>query len=321
MHMVQDYYLGVDGGGSNTRALVADAKGNIITCRTGLGINFYAAGMEKSRENLHDLVHKLEECIDIRRLKGAFFGNAAIDHLMGDDEAAAYKSGILDCKVSVHSDAFIALSGHTLGTPGCLVISGTGSVAVAKNSQEQYRQFGGWGYLLGDEGSAYDIAIKAYRAVVHFFDGIGEATMLVDRVVQKYDLQEPYTLLETINPRLSKREIAAFSQEVKECAEKGDAVALKILEQSARYLAELAAAAASFAGVSTVGIYGSVLLNDRFVREHFEKLFARHIPGGIVVEPQLPPMGGAVLLAMAEDGIAANKEIIDNLIQGIAAIK
>lgn len=318
--MAQDYYLGVDGGGTRTSALVADVKGNIVAYQDGFGINFYAAGMEESRENLAAVVRKLGESIDIGRIKRAFIGNAAIDYSVDDDIVAAYKSGILDCDLLMGSDAFAALAGHAPDGPGCVVISGTGSVAVTRDVHGHYRQLGGWGYFLGDDGSAYDIAMKGYRAAIRYFDGLGEETMLAHRIMDRYSLHEPYELLNKIKPGLDKREFAAFSLVVKECAQEGDTVALRILEQSGEYLAELGAAAVSFAGVSVIGIYGSVLLKDKFVRGSFEKSFTRLVPGGVAVEPVLPPVGGAVLLAMSGDGIAITEEITANIKSGIPKI-
>ena len=323
-NVIHNYYLGIDGGGSRTISLVADCRGNVATYEAGPGINFYASGIEESRKNLRVVVGKLAQKIDIKRIKRAFIGNSAIDYSINDDAVKAYKNGILDCPLSMRSDAYAALVGHTLGGKGCLVISGTGSVAVSRDAAGQYRQLGGWGHLLGDEGSAYEIAVKGYKAAIHCFDGLGSGilpdTMLAARVMERHGLSEPYELLKVINPGLGKKEIAAFSLDVKECAEAGDNIALGILEEAAIYLAELGAAAAKLAGVSVIGIYGSVLTKDRFVRENFERFFALHVNGGTAVEPQLPPVAGAVLLAMAEDGIAVSGEIIANLKNGIAGI-
>jgi len=318
--VIRDYYLGVDGGASRTSALVADSKGNIAAYETGSGTNFYAAGMEESRENLRVIVRKLGESVDISGIKRAFIGNAAIDYSAGDDVTAAYKSGILDCELSMRSDIYAALAGHTPGGPGCLVISGTGSAAAARDQRGRYQQFGGWGHLLGDDGSAYDIAMQGLKAVVHRFDGMGEETLLCARVMEKYRLREPYELLRIVNPGLGKQELASFSLVVKECAGEGDKVSLRILERAAEYLAELGAIAAGFAGVSAIAVYGSVLLRDRIVRECFERSFRRRVPGGVVAEPQLPPVGGAVILAMMEDGIEPGWEIVAELKRGIARV-
>jgi glucosamine kinase len=309
----KEMFIGVDGGGTKTIVLVADKDGKVVCREKGENTNFYVSGIEKARNNLQVILDRVYRCINKNDVASAFIGMSAIEYEADTKLLDDFTENMFNCPVFMHTDAYVALMGFTYGNPGALLISGTGSIAIAMNSVGKLKVIGGWGYLLGDGGSAYHTALEALRASVKAFDGIGKPTILCDAVMQYFKIEKPHDLVQRFTPGISRPQIALFAKEVTNCAEKGDAVAIDILMAAADELAKIGAAAAKYANCSEIGIYGGVLKNDRFVRENFSRRLQHYLPGVRAVLPQLPPEGGAVISAMRRYGIHVDDRIINNL--------
>jgi N-acetylglucosamine kinase-like BadF-type ATPase len=319
--MPVDFFLGIDGGGTKTIALVIDSRGNIIDHQSGYDTNYCATGIQESREKLLDIVNKIKRNTDLNRIKSVVIGNSAINYSVEQSITRELTRGIIDCDVTMVSDAYAALIGHTQGKSGCLIISGTGSISIAMDKEKNVKILGGWGHILGDDGSAYDIAMKGYRSAVRYFDGIDKHTLLADKLIDLYSLKDPYDLGKIILPSTTRSKIAEFSKVVKECAENGDKVSIGILKNAAKYLAKLGEKAAAFSHCNTIGIYGSVLLWDKIVRDEFISQFKTLVKDGKAVEPILPAEAGAALLAMERCNIKITDSLLSKIKKSIDSIK
>lgn len=313
-------FMGIDGGGTKTVVFVTDEKGNAICRESGDNTNFYASGFEVARNNLLAILQRVYKQIDRKKLTAVFIGMSAIEYEADTELTNKFAHGMFDCPVFMHTDAYAALMGHTFGKSGALLISGTGSIAIALNPDGELRVFGGWGYLLGDEGSAYHIALTGLRSAVKAFDSIGEPTILCDAIMNKYQLEKPQNLLDHFGPGITRSQIAAFAKEVADCAEKGDAVARKILLDAAEELAKIGASAAKYANCNDVGVYGGILQNVPIVRDEFCRCLRSYLPDGRAIQPELPPEAGAVVAAMIRSGIKVNNQIINNLNNSLKTI-
>ena len=179
-------------------------------------------------------------------------------------------------KVVFHSDVYIALLSFTMGNPGAVLISGTGSMACGIDAGGVYHTAGGWGQVLGDEGSAYHIALKGIKAALHAYDGLSEPTQLSARVMKFFDLKKMSDIIDKIyNPPVEKSVIAAFATEVDKAAEQGDSVALHILESEAEWLYKLALAITGKCKTQNLGYYGSVLKQNERIRSKLSTLLAK----------------------------------------------
>src|SRR5262249_44790254 len=127
------------------------------------------------------------------------------------------------------------------GQPGVVVIAGTGSIALGVNAAGKTARSGGWGPTLSDEGSAYDIARRALRAVVASFDGRSEKKVLNERWVERLGVQTPAELPTVVYSEESESvEIASLADIVTEAAGDGDQVAREILTSAGKDLGRLA---------------------------------------------------------------------------------
>ena len=281
-------FIGADGGGTKTK-LAAYENGVRIAQAIAGPLNYRNLPPEEAARNLTEGLGAL----GIPREQIAAMGIAdpsLDDAITSGDEAAGRFYGILTARlpfpVHARSDVFITLEGLTHGGPGTLMIAGTGSMGIARNPSGEIRVAGGWGRLIGDEGSGYDIAIRGMQAALRAADGLDAPTALTEALLLHLGVPSPRALIPVLygDPE---PDIASFAVEVARCAEEGDAAACGILLDAADRLAETAALLAKWSGSPTVGIWGSVLTQNRQVRERFEASLRARLHNVTVVLPSV----------------------------------
>ena len=158
--------LGIDVGGTKTVCLLADDDGRVVAEGREEGANLQGAGELVLEKVLHSVMERTLERAAVAP-SAICLGIAGMDR--SADEAVVrsimrrigYKARIL-----VVNDALIALQAGVGDAPGIVIVSGTGSIAYGRNAAGEAARAGGWGYVLGDEGSGYWIGRLALRAVV-----------------------------------------------------------------------------------------------------------------------------------------------------------
>lgn len=303
---------GIDGGGTRTTVVVCDLEGQVLhSFQTGT-INHYGAGIPQVRENFAAIAAGLIAKFDC--LPGTIFtGNSALDGLADDPLVQELTGGVFrPSKVVFHSDVYIALLSFTMGKPGAVLISGTGSMACGIDEGGVYLTAGGWGQVLGDEGSGYHLALEGIKAALRAHDGLSEHTLLIDSVMSFFDLEKMSGLIDKIyNPPVEKSLIAAFAPEVDKAADEGDGPALDLIEKEAEWLYKLALAISRKCRTRNLGYYGSVLNKNEKIRT---KLTAMLSGQDIILQrPRFKPEIGAVIGAFHESGNRLSDSAITNL--------
>src|SRR5260221_4321390 len=188
MSTYPDLILGIDGGGSHTVALLAEKAdgGRILGRGTAGPSNMQAVGEERALRALDEAVGQAFDAAQRTRgtVAAAALGLAGVDH----PEAAAVvqawtATARLAEAVSVANDATLLLEAGTPDGWGLAVIAGTGSIAFGRSPEGKLDRSGGWGYLLGDEGSAYALALAGTRAVARSSDGSIPSTQLTEQLL------------------------------------------------------------------------------------------------------------------------------------------
>ena len=293
------YFVGIDGGGTKTRAS-AYRGGAMISSFSAGPMNYNFIPESEALENLISAVRGLR--IPISEIAAVGIGDPSIDDsLSGSGEGASrfYDSlrRELSCPVYVRSDAYMSLIGLTGGDgPGVSVISGTGAMAIACRESGEVRVAGGWGRLTGDEGGGYYIALGGIKVALMAADGISPKTALTGALMSYFGVSEPRKLIYVFYGA-EPPEIAGFSAEVAACAESGDAAAKEILKKAARYLSSYAVTLAQWCGSGRIGIYGSVLRKNMIVREEFESLVRQRLGKAEIILPTVPPEEAAARYA------------------------
>ena len=298
------YIIGIDGGGTGTVGILTTETGQCLAQVQSGPSNYHVVGEAKTQTILKNLVEALCEKAGIPSTSAIRFclgmaglGRAEDRKIIG---RICDELGISENRILTH-DAHIALVGGTEKQQGVIVISGTGAIVYGINADGKEARASGWGYLLGDEGSGYDIAIKGLRAVARAADGRGRPTGLTNRMLNALELNEPGDLIRWVHAA-SRDAIAQLSKIVFDAAQTADRTAEQIVNAAAE---ELVCAANSvvkqleFAGAFDIVLSGGNLLHQPMFAEKLRQQFARIAPNASAHLPIHDPAYGAVLLAQA----------------------
>jgi N-acetylmuramic acid 6-phosphate etherase len=301
--------LGIDGGGSKTAAWLSRKNESGEWTIVGRGVagasNPQAVGFAMAFCNLDSAVNAAFAnarlaCVEVAAACGALAG-AERESDRRQVERWAHERR-LAAKLQFVHDALPLLAAGTPAGHGVALIAGTGSFAFGQNARGETARAGGWGYLIGDEGSGYSIALAALRRATWAADERGPATRLLPRFLKELGSQHPLDLIGAIyQSGVERRTIAAWADFVFEEAAAGDNVAAKIISQAAHELAEAVAAVCRqigfVEGPFPLALGGGLVVHRAAFRENVENELRRlqfHAdPVGRVPDPVL----GAVILA------------------------
>jgi N-acetylglucosamine kinase-like BadF-type ATPase len=195
------------------------------------------------------------------------------------------------------TDAAIALHAAIGTAAGMIVVSGTGSIAYARNHRGETLRAGGWGASFDDLGSGYDLGRKAIMAALFHFDGRGERTVLTWRICRALHLSD---ITQIVLKKLDTQQVAALFPLVAEAARQGDRVARRLCAQAGRDLAQLALALAGRLGrrgMAPVVCAGGVFRSSPTLRRSFARYLRQRMPSARVRLLQREPVEGALAMA------------------------
>lgn len=303
-------YVGVDGGQSSTTALIADETGAVVG-RGAAGPCNHVTGAEATDK----FNRVIGECVDqacgqagIAR-STTCFAAACLGFSGGPEDKRTLTEALLQSdRYHVTHDAEIALTGAMAGEPGIIVISGTGSMAFGRNADGKCARAGGWGYIFGDDGGAFDIVRQALRAALRFEEGWGARTSLSARLGEILGLTNANAILHAFyTPEYPRSKVASLARLVSEEAERGDGVAVRILRDAGEELTELVRAVADqlfgederFQIAAIGGTFSSAILRESLAEQVRIELHRS------LTEPKMSPAAGALLQALRIGGNSA----------------
>ena len=241
------YYIIIDGGGSGTRSILTDENA-VLAESTAPSAKPSVVGFEQSGRMLFDLILQtcLEADVPFSRIKGVSIGMSGVweaqecdllrDKLYESANAQMYALP----KVEVSSDAMMAYDAIFPEGRGILLISGTGSIAIARDEDGSICRVGGYGPVVGDEGSGAWIGRRAVSQVLRCCDGRSKPSMLMDKVAAELHLNLP-SEARALAMMISNGEVqpAALAPLVFECASTGDRAAANILSSASDLLLQM----------------------------------------------------------------------------------
>lgn len=310
-------YLGVDGGGTKTEALIADARGHVLGHGLAGPSNPYFVARRSALAALRRAVGAARVAAG-----GAAIARAALcvpalrQHF--DPAAVASALDLPEQALSVEGDERNAFYGALGGEYGVVVLAGTGSFALGVRRDGERATVGGWGPILGDEGSGYWIGLQALRAVIAAHEGRGPATALTPLVVAQWALADLAGLRARVYGEQHRRHhIAALAPLVLQAAEMGDAPAAAIMAEAGRALAELGVAVVRRLEIDSpeydLVLAGGVRRLGRWIVDPFQAAVREACPRIHLREPRFSPAVGAVMLALRAGGVAWSGEVLANL--------
>ena len=286
------YYLGIDGGGTRTTAAVSDESGNIIAKAVGKTINFYAVGMEASRKNLAEIIGKL----DISAFEAAFIGCSALDDEADKATLDSLCGGIINAKkIGMNSDVYVALKS---AKGNCVAVCGTGSMAVGKKTDGSIAVKGGWGHIIGDEGSAYSIAVNALKKCCVICDK-KQRTPLLESAESYFGVIDFRKAIDIIySDESAKDYIAGFAAKVGTLAESGCETSKEIIFSEAKaYAQTVISLIEELECRNLLSLYGGVFQHNRLFTEVFCKEIKNAFPEIKTEILDVPPEEGALIAA------------------------
>jgi N-acetylglucosamine kinase-like BadF-type ATPase len=297
----RQFILGVDGGGSRTRALLADEAGQVLGVGESGASNYQSVGFATATQALRAAIAEARRSAGLTAempLAAACFGLAGIGR---DEDRARFEAWAaaqaIARRYTFVNDADLVLAAGTPEGWGIALISGTGSFCWGRAADGRTGRVGGWGYLLGDEGGGYDLAIQALRLATQTADGRAEAHALLRAVLEHWNLGSPDDLIAHVyHPERTRAEIAGVSLPVLAVAASGDPHAAALLERAAVELARMLVALIDKLGLyqPPVALAGGLLGASRALRESIAER------AGVALGPLSyveDPTRGALILA------------------------
>ncbi len=289
------YYVGIDGGGTRTAVAVADENQKIVYRCHAKTINFCGVDFNTAKHNMDELFLQLKKAVNVHSFEQVVIGSSSNYDTEELKLLKQLNAGIPSQHIVYHSDADVAMQSIDEDI-GAILISGTGSMLLGKVGEKRFT-VGGYGHLLGDEGSAYDIAVRGIQQALRYHDGWAEPTVLLEKMKDYFALNSIDDIIYRIYiDGNDKSYIAGFSKTLSQAALDGDNVAYKILTNAAESLIRQYTALHQKCGgvINVVYLYGSVLIKDKIVSTAFKKCMSETHPQITVKNLTRPPEIGAL---------------------------
>ncbi len=325
--------IGIDGGGSRSRAWLAQVNGTVLGRGSAGGSNVYQLGVEEASRVLVEAATGAWRDAglsgEVHDIAAVFAGVAGAGATADQGELG----GLLARKLStpaaacqVDHDLRVAHAGALAGAPGAVLVAGTGSACYGRTFNRQSAKSGGWGPILDDGGSGYWLGIQAMRAIVRATDGRGKQVSFTDAIFAQLGVKTPREMLNRLRDRppggFDRPAIARLAPIVITAAVCEDVVAEEIVEAGAQELAIMVESVLSRLGldahpVGRIACAGGLLEHQDFYLERVDEAIRRLIPDMHLEKPGLPPVAGAVLLALEMTGRPAGSGVVSRLLHGM----
>jgi N-acetylglucosamine kinase-like BadF-type ATPase len=300
--------LAVDGGGTKTQAVIADLDGKVLARGLAPSSTVHNVGFEQSCRALTTAIEgALVNVLGPQarseghiwrsaRIAAACFGLAGIDSPEDEAEVSRWiREQAITTRFSVVNDSELILAAGTPEGWGIALVAGTGSVCLGRTREGRTVRVGGWGPLLGDEGSGYRIAIAALYRATQTADGRLDANVLLEAVLRHWSLREANALIRHVHAEsVTPSDIAGLATVVLDLATRGDAHAKAIVDEAAFDLARHVQTVVKKLGVSKppLALAGGLLRAS--LRQAVQARIGEEVgPVNYVTDPPL----GAVVLA------------------------
>ncbi|QSJ17798.1 N-acetylglucosamine kinase [Nostoc sp. UHCC 0702] len=314
-----NYVLGIDGGGSKTVCILMDDQHQVLGRGIAGSSNYQSIGIEATLQSIQSAIHiavdnaqNLTKPVNINAICLGLAGIGRTEDIavvkllfnqLQSSKSLPINWMLAESNIVISHDALIALVGGIGHPVGIVVAAGTGSIVFGRNHQGETKRVGGWGYILGDEGSAYKIAIAGMQAALKSYDAREISTTLIESFKQHLSLASIEDLIEVIyRQNLGVKEIAGLAPIVDLAAADGDEVANKIIDDAVKELVKATSTVidAIFSSDSVVEVVttGSVWQGRSKIHERFAVSLVKKFPRIKVILPKYEPAYGAGLLAL-----------------------
>ena len=286
------YLIGIDGGGTHSRLLAVDLTGKVIGSSRGNSTSVESNPVSVVKQHLSELLQafSLKHDRTLTDCAALCLGTSGMDTEASKRQLEHMLSTLqLNCPTMVVNDADIALHANTRGKPGIILISGTGSICYGVNRQGDTCRVGGFGYILGDEGSSYWVARKGLSAALHAHDRTGPSTRLLNDFCKALHIQEIEEVIDFVYQK-NKSALGKVSYVVTEASQNGDEVAMGIMVEAREELLKMIRTVAAQLGMTSetmpLLLGGSFLLASQWLKDGIQAGLMETLPN-LSVQPMV----------------------------------
>lgn len=304
------YFIGINGGGTKTDYIVTDSVLNTIFSSSAPACNLKKAGIDVSLTLLDDIISKILanakiKSKDISGICAGFAGagrSSDAENLKIKFHELLIKKYQLNIPVVITTDIAITLEGAFNGEEGAVLISGTGSIIYAKDKKDIFYRAGGFGRIIGDEGSGYSIGRKGLAAAAKYFDSRGKENRLIKFLKEDFNVGTSEELIKKVYEE--NLEPSEFAPSVIKGAEENDETCRKIIEEETEeLLLHIKAVKNYFKDKIKLSFSGGVIAADNYFSRLLKEKIALRFPNVEIVTPQYQPEMGAVLFLKKKSGL------------------
>jgi N-acetylglucosamine kinase-like BadF-type ATPase len=313
------FFLGVDGGGTKTTAVLSDLQGEVIrTIRLGPG-NIAVLDRGSVAQLIRNIIFELLRSDSVDQIEAATFAFAGAGRLEEKKTADELIRALGLRNFSVMTDAEILYYSIFGEDPGILISAGTGSICLVKTADQKSHQIGGWGYLLGDEGSGFDIGRKAIKMALEEVTVKDSFSSFTSKLLSFYGLQHPENLISIVYSSVNPPKlIASCARLICQLAESGEPLALGIVDQASSALVNYAEQAIFHFGPDRkktyqIALAGGILEETSIVHYQFRQKLAEKRFIVSYKKQELEPAAAGVLYAINQSQPIASSRIRDKL--------
>lgn len=321
-----NYYLGVDGGGSKTYALIVNETGQIVGRGSG-GNGNHQIDYKLARDSILAAVLKAMDQAGLKHedLTFAFFGLAGADRAVDFRILNPMIRGLGFSRFEIACDTMIGLRAGTTKPYGVSVICGTGTNCAGKNSKGDFFQCGGFDYMYGDFGGGGSLNVEVFRSVIRAADGREKATLMTPLILKALNYA---TVEDMFNDYLDhgKRVPLEVAKLLFEAAGQGDEVALTIVRKQAEELSKSAVAVIRRLKMEResfdIVLAGSILTrgDDGVIKQMIKQAVNEVAPDAKVVKLTVEPVVGAIWLAIEVSGGIVTDQITYKIEQAMVIV-
>jgi glucosamine kinase len=305
------FVIGIDGGATKSAAILSDMSGKVQAEESGGASNPQVVGPDKSAAVILNLLEKMCESVggsasQVVTLVAGLAGagrEGDRERVKSATNAEAKKRRISLGRVVIESDGRIALEGAFKGKAGIILIAGTGSFALAKDYKGGIHRAGGWGRIVGDEGSGFVIGREGLNAIAKHLDGRIKATVLTKLVKEQLGLSNQEKIINAVYRE--DFDIAKVAPLVIEAAASKDIECARILNKATfelsehvRILVRKIEDSARARAKIPLSFIGSLISNDNIYQKILKQKITFSMPQINVVASEASPAYGGVILAI-----------------------
>jgi len=313
------YYLGIDMGGSQSTGVLLDPAGKTIrTKQLGAG-NIAVVGKESFARLLNEMVSGLLGPDEVKQIGGLTCGVAGAARKQESDAVSEAIIALGISNFTVMTDAELLYYTIFQEDTGVLIESGTGSVCLIRNREGRFEQIGGWGYLLGDEGSGYDIGRMTVRAALAGDEAGNPAAPLTRELLAFFGIAQPGDLISKVYGAANKQKvIASVAKLVSEQALRGEPDATRMIESAAEALGRHVVRAIESRRFGThppfkVALAGGNLKEHSPLTMAFKRQLQKTNLAIEYIHPKISPAAAAALHSIRKAGHNVSEDLVDNL--------